>query len=137
MVIAPSLVVDPRFPDKVMLPVPLARERVCAPSTVAESVIEPAPVPEFKTAALVKVIGLANERDVLLVNIVPEKFTRPAPVCVKDPEMALEAPAVRFKSPEFVMEKGPLFVVIKLPLMVMTPPFRDTPAAAFMLRSPV
>lgn len=65
--------VPPTLSPKRVLPVPLLKARVLAPSIVLEKVIDPAPEPELTVVAFVKVIALPKEMAVLTAVKVPSK----------------------------------------------------------------
>lgn len=79
-VTAPNRVAAPISPLTLISPVPAVIVKVCAPLTVLDRVIVPAPLPVVSDAVSVKVMGLAKERFWLVVETVPARLTSPAPV---------------------------------------------------------
>ncbi len=77
---APSLVVAPAVPLKVIFPVPAVRVRPPGPSIVLEKVMSPAPLAVFNAAALLKTTGPAKEIASFVVVIDPAIWADPAPL---------------------------------------------------------
>jgi len=120
-----------------MLPVPAVSVSAWAPVTVA-TVIFPAPLPLFKVASPVSVIGLVKVIALLIVVIVPWRLTDPAPpFCWKDPEMEVLTGETRVTVPLLTMTKEPPFVVTIAPFLEKLLRVRLIPPAPFVFNVPV
>ncbi len=121
--------------EKVIVPAPAVTFRADPPSTVLEKRMFP-PV-EFNVVVEVRLTAFANEIDPVPASV-PCKFTPPPPLCAKVELNEVAAPATKVNVPLLITAKGPLFVVIRFPLMLipLDPPRTVTPDAPFVLRSP-
>jgi len=101
----------PIAPETTVLPLPLVKERVCAPSTVLDKVRAPLPAtPELSAELAVRVIG---EPIVMLFPVVARlapRETAPEPDCVKIP--LIVKLAAKRAVPLLLSVKLPAFVVV-------------------------
>lgn len=95
------------------------------------------PVPSLSMrVAPVNMMGRVKVMSALSVCRLPAKETVPAPLSLKGPLMRVEAPGSRMIVSEWLIKRGPAFVVITLPRRVKWVPARLIPPVPLVLRSP-
>lgn len=130
----------PIVPAKRIAPVPAVRSRLAGEPLelrVLEKVIFPSPLPVDSTLAAEIETPFVNKMLVALVKRVPEKKTGPPPLCVKAPSMDVPAPNVRVRDPLLERVKGPVPVVVTVPLIISAVPDKLIPEAPVVVRLPV
>jgi len=134
----PRRVTPPRSPLAVILPVPAASEKVCAPLTVVTE-ISPAPAPVLKAVDPARTIGELKVMASLVVVRLPLQLTVDAPLAEKAPsrEIALPEVLVNVPPPDITSVKGPAFVVVIPAPTTMLPVVIEIPEAPLVVSAPL